>query len=991
MAEEFDISAILDKAQGTLDITDELSRADPSFDRINETIATPSVDAIINSEEFQLLTDEDKIAELSINDPRIKKFDFIHQRELINRITPEAINQRAIQKLKDVSGAIGSAALDPLEQTGINILQDAKEGFDTMIEAITQPSEQLQQEAQAAGVDITSLDPLTTAADKFRNIPKFLGGLLQNAISPFTGPGTFVGDKAEEFGELFSREIGQKLPLDVQAAIYSIFGDPQTFGQQAKFTTELLIPTQGVRTIGKKVLGLEVAPIADILTTSRKVRQIAEETQDVKVLEDQVADATGKAPGLQAIKPGFVRVVDTPTIDDITVAAKTYLEGNTDEGKRLFENITDGLRMEQIDIEALPRILKRHNLSPVEFAAEFKGAISKGARDLNKLSQLKKQMKKVFGDDPKIAAAFDEIIKNAAQDTDGPFRRFFLGLENKRRALLVSQLATAMRNLHSQAGRISLSQLDETLQTFIKRKFVGEGEQLNQVHNNINVLTTLLKRMNPRQRIQLERILNSEEATVFKTRLFSQPVHEVTIGDKFASFVNTINRTQEFFFRKLAFEAKMRQKLSEIGLNFETVTPKQVPIRIYEESLGYALEMTFAASPKGKANAEFIRVLSQPPFTLINPFPRFQFGNMLPFLIEHSPLGYGKMLGKESMKALASGDPSKFAKAASRATIGTIMMDLAIRFRGDPDVAGDEWYQIKAGTTEDGSDKIVDIRPFAPFSTYMLFAEHFSGKSKLTAADYTEVLIGLNRVSGSGLMLTDVIRGKKLEDGVETLQLFAAQYLASFATPFRTLKDLSTAVDPEADIRRDMRQNKFFAPLLNSLPGASKLLPQFKSPFDTAVQRTEPLGTLPGPFARQFLGLSTRRVPPVLKELNFIDFDIAKAFPRTGVPAADNKIAGFMAPITERVLKATKNNQQYGALSNVGKRLFWELAFGEIKAEAGKQLALDDPGLAIRVALEGATGETVKEFIKEETGLDIEAIIKGKESFLKIPETISNR
>jgi len=240
-------------------------------------------------------------------------------------------------------------------------------------------------------------------------------------------------------------------------------------------------------------------------------------------------------------------------------------------------------------------------------------------------------------------------------------------------------------------------------------------------------------------------------------------------------------------------------------------------------------------------------------------------------------------------------------------------------------------------------------------------------------------------------MLTDVIRGKKLEDGKETLQLFAAQYLASFATPFRTLKDLSTAVDPEADIRRDMRQNKFFAPILNSLPGASKLLPQFKSPFDTAVQRTEPLGDLSGPFARQLLGLSTRRVSPVLKELNSVDFDLAKAFPRTGIPAADNKIVGFMAPAVERVLRLTKDNQQYQKLSNTGKRLFWELAFNQLKASARNQLILDDPGLSTRLTLLGSTTETVREFVKEETGLDLEAIIEGKKSFLKIPETISNR
>ena len=990
MAEELDISSILDKAQGTLDITDQLKKVDPSFDRVSETIATPSVDQIINSEEFQLLTDEDKIGELSVHDPRIKKFDFIHRSELLKRISPEGVKQRQLKNLQEGAATLRDAAFDPAVQIFNNFWQDANEGLDEMIGAITQPLEEFKVQSEKAGVDVSNLDPVTGKLDQLvTNVPRFLGGLLQNAFSPITGPARFIGDKAQEFGELFSREIGQDLPLNVQAAIYSIFGDPQTFGEQAKFTTELLLPTQGVRTIGKKLLGLKVAPIADILTTSRKVRQIAEETQDVKVLEEKVGGVTGATKELDVIKPGFVKAVDTPTIDDIAIAAKEALDGNIDESKRLFQNIADGLELGQLDVEALPEILARHNLSPTQFAAEFKATISKAGRDLQKLSALRKNLKETFGDDPEIAAAFNEIARNAKLDTDGPFRRFFNGLENKRRALLVSQLATAMRNNWSQAGRISLSQIDETLQTFIKRKFVAEGEQLEQVHNNINVMTTLLKRMNPRQRVQLERILESDEAAIFKTRLFSQPVHEVAIGDKFAHFFNTVNRTQEFFYRKLAFEAKMRQRLSEIGLNFETVTPKQIPISVMEESLGYALEMTFAANPKNRGTAEFIRVLSQPPFTLINPFPRFQFGNMLPFLFEHSPLGYGKMLSKESMQALASGDASKFAKAASRATLGTMMLDVAMRFRGDPDIAGDKWFEIRAGKNEDGTDKVVDIRPFAPFSVYMLFAEHFRNADNLKPSDYTEILIGLNRVQGSGLMLADVIRAKKGEKATETLQTFAAQYFASFATPFRTLKDLSTAVDPEADIRRDMRQNKLFAPLLNGLPGAVNILPKFKSPISTAEQRTQPLGPLSGPLARQFLGLTTRRVPPVLKELNSVSFDLAKAFPRTGVAEADNAISGLMAPITEQVFKKTRDNQQYQAMSNIGKRLFWELAFKEIKESARKELALVDPGLAIRVALEGSSGETTKEFIKEETGLDIEAIIKGEKSFLSIPEQLN--
>jgi len=400
-----------------------------------------------------------------------------------------------------------------------------------------------------------------------------------------------------------------------------------------------------------------------------------------------------------------------------------------------------------------------------------------------------------------------------------------------------------------------------------------------------------------------------------------------------------------------------------------------IPKGMLEEAVDYSLTMTFAANPKSRNIAEWVKFMGKPPMSLINPFPRFQVGSVIPFVMEHSPLGYGHMMSPKVLKQLASGNPDEFAKAASRATIGVVMMDMAFRFRGDSDLAGQRWFEIKSGTNEDGTDNFVDARPFAPFSLYLLFAEMFAHPERIRNADYAEAIIGINRVTGTGLMLTDFIRDEK--NTQEALSKFGAQYAASFATPIRTLKDFSSAATPEEDIRRDLRQEPIIGPFINNLPFISDLLPEFKSPFDTDPQRTQPLFGLPGPLARQFTGLSNKRKSPLLKELESIDYDIRKTFTRTGIEEADNAIQGETAIIAERTLRELKDKSQYQELTKLGKRVVWEVMMSLAKKEARRVVGLKDPSLGIRAALQSQVPKTMQEFIKEQTGIDIKTVIEG--------------
>ena len=249
-------------------------------------------------------------------------------------------------------------------------------------------------------------------------------------------------------------------------------------------------------------------------------------------------------------------------------------------------------------------------------------------------------------------------------------------------------------------------------------------------------------------------LIDSANAINAKAKTFSSPVLDVTMTGKVSKLVNTLNRTQEFFFRNLAFEAKLRQIARQAGVNFKNIGPDDIPKEMYEKAADYALDMTFAGMPKSKFGQDFVRWASHPVFTsLFNPFPRFMFGNAIPFLKRFSPIGFLEAAKPSVVAEMVTGNPDRFVKAASEATLGTIMFNTAAYIRNS-DMAGERWYEVKAG------DKYIDTRAFAPFSTYLFLAESVTNPERIKPADWGQAALSLNRVGGTGLVLADILRGK---------------------------------------------------------------------------------------------------------------------------------------------------------------------------------------------------------------------------------------
>jgi len=639
-------------------------------------------------------------------------------------------------------------------------------------------------------------------------------------------------------------------------------------------------------------------------------------------------------------------------INEITKASVKSLAGNIDESQRIFQNISRKIAFEEIDSTQIPEILKKFNLSPVEFAKEFANTASYFGRGLSRFGYVAKQLKFIFKDNPEAMTAFDDVVKSIPElsgfenviDTG---IRGLQKIENIRRGVLVTQMATAMRNAWSQAARISIGTIDDVLQGAIKGTIGGEGKTFKQMGDGLNATFAFINRLKPEGRQRLQQILDSDHAILETSRLLSQPVHEVALGSKVTKVLNYLNTTQEIFFRKIAFESKLRSLLSKRGFNFETIDPKHIPVEDYKKAIDYGLEMTFSASPKGTAMNQFLKSWRSSPLSTVNPFPRFGLYNAPKFLYEHSPLGYLHAFSPNSIKQLASGNPDKFAQAASRATIGSLMLMSAWQLRNSK-YAGEKHYEIKLG------DKYIDARPFAPYSIYLLIAEAFSHPERIKPSDIGMAAIGLNRIAGTGLVLTDWMRSKDVETSKKNIQNFIGQYAGSFAVPARTPKDIVAGIDENEAIIRDTRDNPVIAPFINNLPFISQILPEKVSPLKTGKMKTET------PVLRQLTGISLRTKTIIEKESDRLQMDFNQIMPSTGVPAADRIIAKNMAPNVEKFLPVIMNRKEYKDASLPAQKIIFNESLKEIRQMANKQLMLQNPSLGIQIYFEGMSKDMLE-------------------------------
>ncbi len=802
-----------------------------------------------------------------------------------------------------------------------------------------------------------------STGDVFKGLGKTALGVMQAGFAPVSSPFMVFADAVNSGADL-ARDASKDTALEFP--VNFALGPKGATGEIASLIAGLASPKMLGNAL-KNFLGFPIDETAALVGAGGQIpgkvaRGMAPSAVSNAGLASKFLDPKDV---LRQSEPGFQETIISELARDIATAAKPALEGNFSKSERLFKQVSRLLQAGEIESSFIPEILKKHDLSLDQFAQEYAASISESARNLKSLSDLKKQLNAIYPKGSAGAKALGEKLQ-VIQDQQGVMGRTLDGLrsiENVARASLISQSMTAMRNLTSFGARMTLSTVDEALQSVLRKTFGGKREEFDTLRNNFTQLTGILQNMPFKKNQQLLDLLDSKNGVLAKARLLSEPVHDVKLG-KYTKMITVFNRVQENFSRKMAFEARMRQNLNRAGMKFEDVDPNAIPEELFQDAVDYSLEMTFAQHAKSEGVRKTIRGFKDFLGTMAIPFPNFVAANAIPFMFDHSPLGFLHLAKPTIIREMASGNPERFARHMSRAAIGTMMLDAAMQVRAN---VGEEfkWYEYPA---EDG--KVIDARVFAPFSTMLFVAEAIQHPEKISAREWIELGIGLNRVAGTGLELVDILRGADSKLTIASIERFIGAYGGRFTTPIRTAKDLVGDVIPEEKSPRTTRENPIIGPTIKNIPGLSQLLPEYRSGLDATDPAPQDAFGVPGGVLRQLSGLSAKNVSPIQKEMNRLNIKDKSLIGRTGIAEADTKLRGIMGVIGDEILADMIQSSQYKALNKPEQRLLFEEKIHGIRKAARNVFAAREPNLDAKIRLFRKLTQAMRQNITEETGED---------------------
>ena len=812
--------------------------------------------------------------------------------------------------------------------------------------------------------------------EPFEGAWKLLLGSLGFTFSPVEGAArAWVGEPSREIAE--SLGAGEKTAQFVED--FTTIA-PQMFTPGAYAKTVSALNPQAKLSGPLRVLANQkpvpqttaTTPLADDLTAYKEVSPVpdvpAGAADEVPIPVDKTTEGTVPRMSLKTTED----LVFEPTLLTRAKAAMEEAGGNKERFFRIFGRvIKDAIDEGEVDMFGAVRAARSAGIKDEELPMLFQVSMSESARMMNIASQASRQISRMLDLPANVRAEMgdlaDDLERRGGSVNMNRFMKGWRRFENAARASMVGQTATAMRNAISQTGRLSLGILDDAMRGAM------EGTTAKQSMQNIIDSLSADARAIPfvRDKQLLDDILEGNPIT--SDRLLNKSVHEVDALGKVANFVNGLNIFQEKMFRRIAFQAKLDKVLKQSGLDIRTIDPERIPAAALEEAVDHALQMTFAHS-----GGEFAKGLTKawekfPALYWIQPFPRFAYANSIPFLMEHSPYGLIKAMSPRSVSELASGNSKQFSRAASRGLIGTTLLAKAMEMRNDPDVAGENWYEVRLP-----SGKIFDARPYAPLTQYLFFAEAMKEDSNLQPRDWFEAMIGVNRVAGTGLAVVDWVKATDVEQVLESAQRMGGEIAGRITVPLRTPIDLIQGVQGQerrTDPKGDTWQESLINPTLANIPGATNLVAERTSPLRTE-SGSAPLTLfgidIPAPLSRQLMGISLRRKNAVESEVDRLRLNYTTFMPKTGQRDVDRQIMAHMGPIVLRtipemmksdspvkrfyplgakwskrkdlskMLDALDPNKSYKELNDEGKKLALMIAFATHRADAKEMTRKED-------------------------------------------------
>ena len=603
----------------------------------------------------------------------------------------------------------------------------------------------------------------------------------------------------------------------------------------------------------------------------------------------------------------------------------------------------------------LADILSRNNLTVNQLSEFFRESIADSARRMQQLSVVKQSLKKIgqdIGEIEKQEGFYSNFIE---QYTD-----IIRSLDNIRRGLLVSQIATAMRNNTAQIGRVALNTLVQAFDgalnlTFnpVRRAF-GAKEQMVDHTKSFRLLMNLTKNKSKAKDLtdfltqfyvnegdKLFTKYASEVADASKTKVFKN-------AQKVVDGLNFLNRMQEFYYRRGMFATSIQNTLADKGIDINKIGIGDDLLEFISaddvaRAVDEALYFTYAKTPDNTFLKKFVEISNSIPFitTGVLPFARFM-ANAIEFQFKHSPVGFGLLLRPKEIKKIASGDTT----ALSQAIVGTTLLLATIEAKRKS-TSEHKWYELETST-----GKTVDMRPYFPLTPYMFVADVItrieSGRNWGDAKDILQALTGAQFRAGAALgFINNLLNGLSGLDTQEKINRYMSDFvsdvLGGFATPLRMFNDF---IDLEQEFKRPEVTGDFFQDtgnkLLMNVPIARERFPEVESPTRAATPGRPktvriPFTNLDAPatILRQLTGITVREEKnDAEREFDRLGFKMRDILPYSGNPRVDQTRAKYIGPIVENFVVEVVNTDGYKNLTNAQKELTLRTVLKEIRDSA---------------------------------------------------------
>lgn len=519
-----------------------------------------------------------------------------------------------------------------------------------------------------------------------------------------------------------------------------------------------------------------------------------------------------------------------------------------DNKKPVIDNLLDlTVSEDMIGGQELIDTLNKYGLSFENYVLTVVGSGSDAGRVLNALSQIKRKK-------PQNIIDADDAKKKAREA--GDLRKGVMRIENIRRGGLVSQIATAARNLTSGAIRAPLESLGNVMDTAIytaqnKGTVAGIGSLLSRDNwsgsfSNMKYMFSrpdvakgyadlILER--PEMAKQFDAMYNNiNEIQKLTGRGSGTKVDKVLSGmEDVVDVLNTPNRWQEYLIRRGQFFGELERltkrhygidlidalndgKLKDLMNDASSIRPEGSPsfIKLVDDATTKALDITYAKQPEIPLFREISAFITRNGLTVAVPFPRFMFNSME--LMGQYAAGASIPLTRKvkDLVTLSNSGPltSKDRQRISRNLMGMAAVGSAYWYRSS-DQAPAEYNQIAVG-----SDAQMDSTPTYPMAHFLYLGEATKRLKDGTFDDwfdsqeFVELFTGSNFRTGVGNSILEEVA--LIADGTDLTAKEAAgraagrtlgNYLTTWAVPFAQVIDAERALGIRGDEYKDVSKD----------------------------------------------------------------------------------------------------------------------------------------------------------------------------------------